>query len=145
MKLIPIKPKGKLFDIPRIERAVKQGMRAAGEEAVSILEGYTKGWSKPPTFEVVAVSDGVIVGTDDEIFGYVDEGTKPHVIVPRKAKVLRFNPHGGNGASGGAVFTKRVNHPGTAPRDYTGKALKQVQDALPTIIASYLDPALGAD
>lgn len=140
MKLVPIKPKGKLFDIPRIEKAVKQGMRAGGEEVVSILEGYTKDWNPPPTFEVVPVSDGVIIGTDDERFEWVNEGTKPHVITPRKAKALRFDA-----ASGGVVFTKRVNHPGTAPRDYTGKALEQVQDALPTIIASYLNPALGAD
>ena len=145
MKLIPIKPKGKLFDLPRIERAVRQGMRAAGDEAISLLEGYTKDWNPPPTFEAVPVSDGIVVGTDDQRFEWVDEGTKPHVITPKRAKVLRFNAGGGGGATGDVVYTKRVNHPGTAPRNYTALVNKQMQDALPTIIASYLDPALGAD
>lgn len=35
------------------------------------------------------------------------EGTKPHVITPNTAKMLRFS------ASGRIVYTKRVFHPGT--------------------------------
>lgn len=36
----------------------------------------------------------------------IDQGAKPHVIVPRRAKLLRF-------LSGGhIVFARRVNHPG---------------------------------
>lgn len=38
---------------------------------------------------------------------YLDEGVRPHVIRPRRARVLRF-------VSGGkVVYAKRVNHPGT--------------------------------
>lgn len=60
---------------------------------------------------------------------YVEEGTQPHVIVPRNASVLRFL--GGSGRisqpspnqriatrGGGVVFTKHVNHPGTPPRPW---------------------------
>lgn len=36
----------------------------------------------------------------------LDEGTRPHVIVPRNAKVLVFN------VGGDTVFARRVNHPG---------------------------------
>lgn len=37
----------------------------------------------------------------------LDQGTRPHVIRPRRARVLRF-------VSGGrVVYTRRVNHPGT--------------------------------
>lgn len=60
---------------------------------------------------------------------YVEEGTPPHVILPRTAKVLRFL--GGTGRisqpspnqriptrAGGVVFATQVNHPGTPARPW---------------------------
>jgi hypothetical protein len=45
------------------------------------------------------------------------EGTKPHVIVPRNAPMLRF-------ASGSRiVYTRHVNHPGTRPNRYLADQL----------------------
>lgn len=40
------------------------------------------------------------------------EGTKPHVIVPKRAAVLRFS------AGGRVIYTRKVNHPGTRPNRY---------------------------
>jgi len=40
---------------------------------------------------------------------YVDEGTPPHQIRPRNARVLRFR------VGGKTVFARVVNHPGTKP------------------------------
>ena len=37
---------------------------------------------------------------------YTDEGTKPHVIRPRRAKALRFRYRGR------IVYARKVNHPG---------------------------------
>jgi hypothetical protein len=37
---------------------------------------------------------------------WVHDGTRPHVIVPRRARVLRFE------VGGRTVFARRVNHPG---------------------------------
>jgi hypothetical protein len=37
---------------------------------------------------------------------YIESGTRPHVIVPRRARVLRFE------IGGRVVFARRVNHPG---------------------------------
>lgn len=39
----------------------------------------------------------------------LEKGSKPHVIVPRRASVLRFE------VGGRVVFATRVNHPGTQP------------------------------
>jgi hypothetical protein len=49
---------------------------------------------------------------------YVDEGTPAHLIVPRSARVLRFE------ADGGVVFARRVNHPGTSPTGWFEKVLR---------------------
>jgi hypothetical protein len=44
-------------------------------------------------------------------------GTRPHVIVPRTKKALRFVGHGA------VVFAKRVLHPGTRKNDFITKNL----------------------
>lgn len=49
------------------------------------------------------------------------EGTRPHVILPKKAKVLRFPVRGG-----GIVFAKRVNHPGTTGSFFLVRAAQEV-------------------
>lgn len=43
------------------------------------------------------------------------EGSRPHVIVPRRKKVLVFYADSGRGP---LVFAKKVNHPGTSPNRY---------------------------
>jgi bacteriophage HK97-gp10 putative tail-component len=54
----------------------------------------------------------------------VEFGTRPHTIVPRRKKALRFAPGGsgrlsGSPRKGGAVvFAKRVNHPGTKAQPF---------------------------
>jgi hypothetical protein len=48
------------------------------------------------------------------------EGTEAHVIVPRRARALRFV------VAGRTVFAKRVMHPGTKPNRYLTEALDEV-------------------
>lgn len=78
----------------------------------------------------------VFVGTDNEIFRYVDKGTKPHKIYPKHAKALAFpsmfTPKStpgvlvsGPGYSGGpTVFSQGVNHPGTKARKISQQIAK---------------------
>lgn len=60
---------------------------------------------------------GVIV-CDHPAVHYVLNGTRPHVIRPRRAKALRFD------IGGRTVFAKVVHHPGTRPRDFMSEALR---------------------
>lgn len=46
------------------------------------------------------------------------EGTKPHVIYPRRRQALKFVPTGGTTH----VFRRRVFHPGTKPNRYLAEA-----------------------
>ena len=64
------------------------------------------------TIEVVAGGDGVNYAL------WHHEGTRPHVIRPRNARVLRFQ------VGGATVFATRVNHPGTRPNRYLTDALR---------------------
>lgn len=54
----------------------------------------------------------VQVGTDVPYAKYHQFGSRPHVIEPRRAKVLSFI------TTAGRVFARRVNHPGTPRRRF---------------------------
>ena len=49
------------------------------------------------------------------------EGTKPHIIVPREAPILRFR------AGSRIVYTREVQHPGTRPNRYLSDNLYLVR------------------
>lgn len=50
----------------------------------------------------------------------VHEGTRPHVIRPRRAKALAFD------IGGRKVFATEVHHPGTRPRPFLRNAAERV-------------------
>lgn len=105
------------------------------------FEKTTATWKHQPEFKsrvTLGKTVNLIVGTTDEIYGYVDRGTKPHIIRPKKAKVLAF-PGGKyhaktkprfigsmpGGSSGATVFSQEVHHPGTKARKFTEELFKR--------------------
>lgn len=55
---------------------------------------------------------------------YVHEGTKPHMILPRKRKMLRWV------AQGGFAFASKVRHPGTSPDQFLYNAANSLRDKI---------------
>lgn len=50
---------------------------------------------------------------------FIQQGTRPHTIAPRRARMLRFYwPKAGS-----VVFARRVQHPGTKPNQFYQRAL----------------------
>lgn len=129
-------------------------MDEAKEGCLDDFEGTTASWEHKPAFTAEATSDGYIIGTDDEVYGYVDLGTRPHVIVAH-GKALVFSPGGAAktqpgviGSSGGSkgsgkVYVKRVNHPGTAPRHFSEQIHRKWTNQLPVIMAQKIGGAIG--
>ncbi|MGL4300200.1 MAG: HK97 gp10 family phage protein [Candidatus Neomicrothrix subdominans] len=63
----------------------------------------------------------VIVGNTADHAGYIERGTKPHVIEPRRpGGRLRFE------LDGATIFARRVNHPGTRPYRILGSSARKV-------------------
>lgn len=58
----------------------------------------------------------------------VEFGTKPHPIVPRSRKVLRFK------VGGREVFAKRVNHPGTRAQPFMRPGIERVVQGIGGIV-----------
>ncbi len=129
--------KAKPANVKAARLAILNEMRAVGKEIKEDFQATAATWEHKPKFDVqISLAGGsptIEVGTSDEIYGYVDEGTRPHVIVPVKAQVLSFrggytaktqpgvigSSHGG--AQGDQVFTMMVNHPGTKARKFSEK------------------------
>lgn len=132
-----ILPKALIADKETLERVLTNGARMAGEQLRSDFEATVNTWTKRPTFERNDLGVGSVeVITDNKIWAMLDAGTKPHIIVPRRAKALRF-AWGGFGSytaktkvgwlssrnskmskNSQTVYRKRVKHPGTEARKW---------------------------
>jgi hypothetical protein len=139
IRLRQIKPKG--F---RVEPFKTELDRAGTQVAADVLQDFkrtTATWQHKVTWtkQVVATAGQVLlnVGTADAIYRYVDEGTRPHVIRPRRARMLRFATgyqakttpgvigSGPGGARGPVVYAKAVMHPGTKARGFSKAIAKK--------------------
>ena len=137
--LVEIKPiipkKYKALDLTAITR------RIVAEEAVEVRTDYEKTiktWKHKPIFVIQWNKDrtSAIVGTDNQVYEWVDEGTKPHIIRPKGNYPLRFNVpfkaktrvmsinsySGSNGTT--LVAAREVRHPGTKARKFTPVILR---------------------
>jgi hypothetical protein len=129
----PIKP-GK-FDQEAFFLALAFTAEETGKDIKKDFEATTKTWKNKPVFVVETAvgpnSVEVLVDTDDEIYGYVTKGTRPHVILPKKpGGVLVFKSGYSaktspgvigstqGGSFGDKVIRAGVIHPGTQARKF---------------------------
>ena len=63
---------------------------------------------------------------------YVEYGTRPHEILPVRAKALRFE------VDGKVVFAARVHHPGTRPQPFIRETAEQIRDEVPEVFHDIL-------
>jgi len=141
-KLKAIKP-GAMPTGQEYAKAMQKAVEKAASLALRDLEATTRTWVDKPAFDVTITeqggSYGVTAGTDDAIYGYVDAGTKPHVIKPKRGKYLRFSSgfraktkvgvigSFEGGSFGEDVFSKGVMHPGFPGRKFTQKIAQRRQ------------------
>jgi len=136
--LKPLNPNKPILDVAKMEAAIQSELRTQGNEAKKLYEQATSTWGHKPAFVVDVNKDGVTISTNDEIFGYVNLGTAPHIIRPKAGKVLRFNAGGfvpkttprslnaGSGTPGSTTtFTQEVHHPGSKPRNFDASVARK--------------------
>lgn len=80
---------------------------------------------------------GVEVSAAVPYAAVIEFGSKPHTIMPRKGKHLRFE------AGGQAVFARVVHHPGTKPRKILQQALEANQAQIQEILLKAVMTAYG--
>lgn len=117
-------------------------------EAAEALDGATETWTRQP--RITITSQGGIgrsgaswlqINVNPALpFAYVDKGTRPHAIVPKRpGGVLVFNSRFGaksrpnslrsyvGHSRGPKVVTKAVWHPGVKPRNFTPLAVRRAE------------------
>ena len=75
------------------------------------------------SFNLSGANPSFKVSTNVQYAEYVHDGTRPHVIRPRRKQALKFR------VGGMTVFAKVVNHPGTRARPFFERALVEVARA----------------
>lgn len=140
------------IDIDEICLQLLNALRAEGREIKRDLTKPTATWKHKVTFQMkisltrVSQMGYVKVWTDDKIYGYVNNGTPPHLmgpIYPVNKKALKI-PTGGSrpktrpgrlqaykgGAKGPYAIrrsTKQFVHPGTKPRLFTTAVVRRIE------------------
>lgn len=86
-------------------------LQALAKKQVGVDTGALR---KSIRYQVVQDSKGLLatVGANNRIALMHHNGTKPHIILPKRAQTLRFYSHGR------IVYSKLVHHPGTKPNKY---------------------------
>ena len=133
-----------------LDAAVNQTLKDFQKIAIAAHEETTENWKHDVKFHARRMDfpgksgqEGVAVKvwTDDVVWGYVDEGTKPHDIRPKKpGGVLAFpsafapktqprSLKSGAGSSGGpVVVTQAVHHPGTKARNFSAMLQRKLDN-----------------
>jgi hypothetical protein len=151
-----IKVKGGLLSDPgKLSRVVENALSAAALGAKADFGVTTQTWSNKPRFTIIRKTGERIVGTSDEVYGYVDHGTRAHVIRARANKPLAFKTgyraktspgriaSTSGGASGDSVFARAVNHPGTKARKFSETIARKWRKELPEIMQRSIDAEVG--
>jgi hypothetical protein len=68
---------------------------------------------------------------------FLEEGTRPHVIRPKKAKALRWM------GPNGPIFARSVRHPGTKAQPHLEPAIRDNAGVFENIYADEIEGALG--
>lgn len=153
--IVPKAGKLKGFDVRIIERnihdAFEDGALKVQEDFHKTVETWETAVAFPITFPNKETAEiKVKPGHPAKIYGYVDQGTKPHIIRARAASYLRipsfFIPktYPGTlraikgGRSDSATFRKEVHHPGSKPRKFTKMIAKKWKKSWPKLFKRYL-------
>ena len=145
LKMVAITPQRANWEAIYTKLSKASGKSA--KQARAYLEETTKTWSHYvhwTTHEVgisraIRSKMGFEILTNDEIWNWVDRGTKAHIIRPRHAKALAFPSFStpktrpgvlsstGGSSSPPTIFAQEVHHPGTKARHFTETIIKKLE------------------
>lgn len=127
-----ITPKRSPFRPEQQQRVISNTMTAIAKDIKVDYDVTTQTWDHRPSVTIERKGDYErIVKVESDIYAMLEAGTRPHMIRPRRARVLRFrtpfraktvpNQILSRGGTKGSteVFSRGVRHPGTRPRNWS--------------------------
>lgn len=128
------------------ERRLRQAVRASAREVQEEAQRTHRFTSKTGDLEK-AIDTRMIANTVAEVYidtnvaphgPFVHNGTKAHIIKPKRKRALRWVPKGGNAFA----FAKVVRHPGTQADPFLYDALSASEDSIRDIFARATNAAM---
>lgn len=153
ISLRAIIPKGTILDAEALARAIENTLDGVAKDIKVDFDVTTQTWKDRPDFAIEKRDGYRSVSTEDEIYGYVNFGTRPHLIMARPGGGLRFQTGfrpktrvryiGSNagGASGPFVGAKSVQHPGSEAREFD----QTIQEKWDGLMQNTLQRAIDAE
>ena len=155
MRMKTIRISGDMIDAKKLRRAIENGLTGAAKATKVDFDVTTQSWSKRPTFTIESEPGKRTVATENEVYGYVDEGTKPHLITAKSPnKPLTFGVGGSpkttprvigsySGRKGTTIVRAQVvHHPGSAARDFSETIKEKWDRELVNILQRAVDSAV---
>ena len=143
-----IKP-SKPFQSSIFREEMKKAAETIRKDALADFKKTTANWKHKPKFaSKITLGQGEItvqVATDDAVYGYVDKGTRPHIIRAKTKRGLLFkgrirkskpktipNVVGSFPGTPGEGWIRKnsVRHPGTKARNFTKHIAKTTKTEL---------------
>lgn len=129
------------------DKTLRKELKKVAQDTARVLkrdhERVVANWSHKVKFGYIYQVDKNLIsaniyayGANRHIWFFVNDGTKPHIIRPKRAKFLKFRTgysprtarggFGGPGTSSGPwVSAAQVRHPGSAARNFTADISKR--------------------
>jgi hypothetical protein len=131
------------------QQAIETALDMAAEDIRIDFQVTTQTWNTKPEFVIEGIPDGRKIYTENPIYGYVNEGTPPHVItaknVPRmvffaegfkpKTKPGKIASYKGKTANRSLIMPTKVNHPGIQAREFSEVIKKKWMKEFPRLVA----------
>ena len=139
--------------------AVREVLSELSDDVKDDFNKTTQSWKRSPRFTKKELTNADVIGfevsTDNDIYRFVDKGTRAHMILPRNAMMLAFPAQyqakttprvigsQAGGSSGPSVFARGVHHPGTEARDFAETIAEKYQRIIAKTIEDRLRRVMG--
>jgi len=137
MRIEPILPSGKVFDVRKIQAQIDKGLDDAAKELTKDFEKTVSTWGDKPRFVTEKKENVRIVSAKHKVYFFVSEGTRIRyaTMTPNfKAKTAPGRFQAGAGAGGVAYISKKRPRPGIKARKFDEQVLKRWRGKLPEYI-----------
>lgn len=143
-----------LVNVAKLRGALDTCLDDSADLIALDLEKPTKTWKTKVKASIKKLAMARIIGIDNEIYGYVSKGTRPHIIRAKRAKYLAFgsvyspkttvNSLDSSSGSRGPTdtFRKEVHHPGTDARNFDKIAAKNARRVFPDAVRAAIRKGL---
>lgn len=136
INIAPITPKKNLLNPDLYQKLIAQAVLDTKDGVKADFQKTAATWTHQPKWFITRRGTDWWIGTKDEIYAYVDLGTPPHIIAPKreggrlrfyrsgfkpKSRVGYIDSYAGKTASKDLTWAKLVHHPGTKARHFSLK------------------------